>query len=134
MKLINIMSPLMSDSEKFNVMFEQQKGFLELLRDERGFPTFPLNLSEKKNQQFLKSLAHECMHELFESNMLLKNAKSHRSTEINDFDRDAYMEELSDVLHYLIGILIYSGISCEEMYKMYMKKGQINLDRINGGY
>tara|TARA_R100000008_G_C3585955_1_gene172281 strand:- start:34 stop:408 length:375 start_codon:yes stop_codon:yes gene_type:complete len=124
----------MSDMGKFEIMFEQQKEFLELLRDKRDFPDFPLDLSEKKSQQFLKSLAHECMHELFESNMLLKNAKSHRSTEISDFDRDAYTEELSDVLHYLIGILLYSGISYEEMYKMYMKKGQINLDRINGGY
>ncbi len=128
------MSLLMSDMGKFEIMFEQQKEFLELLRDKRDFPDFPLDLSEKKSQQFLKSLAHECMHELFESNMLLKNAKSHRSTEISDFDRDAYTEELSDVLHYLIGILLYSGISYEEMYKMYMKKGQINLDRINGGY
>ena len=124
----------MSNMGKFETMFEQQKEFLELLRDKRDFPNFPLDLSEKKNQQFLKSLAHECMHELFESNMLLKNAKSHRSTEINDFDRDSYTEELSDVLHYLIGILLYSGISYEEMYEMYMKKGQINLDRINGGY
>ena len=124
----------MSDVEKFKAMFDQQKEFLELLRDKRSFPDFPLDLSEKKNQQFLKSLAHECMHELFESNMLLKNAKSHRSTEINDFDRDAYTEELSDVLHYLIGILLYSDISYEQMYEMYMKKGQVNIDRINSGY
>tara|TARA_Y100001968_G_scaffold245481_1_gene229593 strand:+ start:184 stop:555 length:372 start_codon:yes stop_codon:yes gene_type:complete len=120
--------------DKFESMFDQQREFLELLCSKREYPNFPLDLSVKKNQQFLKTLAHECMHELFESNMLLKNTKSHRSTEFNDFDRDAYMEELSDVLHYLVGILIYSGISFEEMYDMYMKKGQINLDRINGGY
>lgn len=120
--------------DMFSQMFRQQEKFLELLRDEREHPTFPLNLSEKESQQFLKSLSHECMHELFESNMLLKNSKKHRTTEFNDFDRESYKEELSDVLHYLIGILIYSGISVEEMFEMYMKKGQVNIDRINSGY
>ena len=119
---------------KFKRMFDQQEKFIKLLQEKRGHPEVPLDLSLKESQIFLKHLSHECMHELFESNMLLKNAKSHRSTEINDFDRDSYTEELSDVLHYLIGILLYSGISYEEMYEMYMKKGQINLDRINGGY
>jgi len=120
--------------DKFEQMYVQQTDFLELLRDKRHHPNFPLDLSKKENQQFLKTLSHECMHELFESNMLLKNAKSHRNTEFKDFDRESYKEELSDVLHYLIGILIYSGISKEEMFEMYMKKGQINIERINGGY
>ena len=121
-------------NDRFCEMFEQQKSFVELLRDKREHPDFPLDLSMKKNQQFLKSLSHECMHELFESNMLLKNSKKHRSTEFIDFDRESYVEELSDVLHYLIGILIYSGVTPEEMYEMYMKKGKVNIERINGGY
>jgi len=120
--------------DKFEQMYKQQQDFLELLRDERDHPNFPLDLTEKESQQFLKHLSHECMHELFESNMLLKNSKKHRTTEFKDFDRDSYMEELSDVLHYLVGILIYSGISVEEIFEAYMKKGQVNLGRINGGY
>lgn len=115
-------------------MFEQQKLFLNLLRDKRGHPDFPLDLSQKKNQQFLKTLAFECMHELFEANLLLKNSKSHRVTEFNEFDRESYVEEISDVFHYLFGILICSGITKDEIYNAYMKKGNINIDRINGGY
>ena len=122
------------NEDMFLTMFRQQQEFLELLRDKRDHPDFPLNLSVKESQQFLKSLSHECMHELFESNMLLKNSKKHRTTEFIDFDRESYKEELSDVMHYLIGILIYSGISVEEMFEMYMKKGQVNIDRINNGY
>ena len=122
------------NEDMFLTMFRQQREFLELLRDKRDHPDFPLNLSVKESQQFLKSLSHECMHELFESNMLLKNSKKHRTTEFIDFDRESYKEELSDVMHYLIGILIYSGISVEEMFEMYMKKGQVNIDRINSGY
>jgi hypothetical protein len=120
--------------DKFLEMYEQQRQFLELLREKRDHPDFPVDLSKKESQQFLKHLAHECMHELFEANMLLKNSKSHRATQLADFDREAYLEELSDVLHYLVGILIYSGITPEEMYDMYMKKGEVNINRINGGY
>lgn len=120
--------------DRFAQMFCQQVEFNELLRDKRDHPNFPLDLSIKENQQFLKSLAYECMHELFESNMLLKNTKKHRSTELTGFDREAYKEELCDVLHYLVGIMIYSGISANEMFETYMKKGKINVERINGGY
>lgn len=121
-------------SDKLGQMFSQQEEFISLLQEKRGHPELPLDLSQKTSQQFLKSMAYECMHELFESNMLLKNTKKHRITDLPDFDREAYKEELSDVLHYLVGIMICSGISFDEIYKMYMKKGQINIDRINGGY
>jgi len=121
-------------SDKLGQMFSQQEEFIALLQEKRGHPALPLDLSVKENQQFLKSMAYECMHELFESNMLLKNTKKHRITDLPDFDRESYKEELADVLHYLVGIMICSGISFDEIYKMYMDKGRINIDRINGGY
>jgi len=120
--------------DKLDEMYNQQRNFNALLRDERNHPDFPLDLSQKKNQQFLRNLAHECMHELFESNMLLKNSKNHRVTEIKDVDRAAYTEELADALHYLLGIVIYSGISVDELYEAFMKKGVINVQRVKTGY
>ena len=42
--------------DKFEQMYAQQSGFLELLRDKRQHPNFPLDLSKKENQQFLKTL------------------------------------------------------------------------------
>lgn len=120
--------------DKLDAMFEQQRSFNALLRDERNHPEFPLDLSVKRNQQFLKSLTHECMHELFESNHLLKNSKNHRATEVKEFDRESYKEELCDALHYFLGIIIYSGISCDELFEAFMKKGEINVDRIRNNY
>ena len=61
--------------DKLDDMYNQQRDFNLLLRDERLYPDFPLDLSQKKNQQILKGLAYECMHELFEANHLLKNSK-----------------------------------------------------------
>jgi hypothetical protein len=120
--------------DKLEEMYNQQKDFNSLLRDERGHPNFPLDLSQKKNQQLLKTLAHECMHELFEANHLLKNSKAHRVTEVKEFDRDSYKEELVDALHYFFGIVIYSGISVDELHEAFIKKGEINVQRVKSGY
>lgn len=120
--------------DKLDEMYNQQRDFNALLRDERQYPDFPLNLNEKKNQQMLKHLAHECMHELFEANHLLKNSKTHRATEVKEFDRESYKEELVDALHYFFGIVIYSGISVEELHEAFMKKGLINVQRVKNGY
>jgi len=120
--------------DKLEKMFQQQYNFIKLLQDLRGHPQIPMDLSLKENQLFLKHLSHECMNELFEAIQCLKNSKTHRATDVPDFDREAYKEELSDVLHYLVGILVCSGISFQEIYDSYLEKGQINIDRINGGY
>ena len=115
-------------------MYNQQRDFNTLLKEERQYPEFPLDLSLKKNQQILKGLAHECMHELFEANHLLKNSKNHRVTEVTEFDRESYKEELVDALHYFFGIVIYSGITVEELHEAFMKKGEINIQRVKSGY
>jgi hypothetical protein len=120
--------------DKLEEMYNQQRDFNTLLRDERQHPDFPLDLKEKKNQQMLKHLAHECMHELFEANHLLKNSKNHRVTEVKDFDRESYKEELVDALHYFFGIVIYSGISVDELHEAFMRKGEINVQRVKNGY
>lgn len=121
-------------SDMLRVMYEHQRDFIGLLQEMRGHPSTPFDLSDKKSQQRLRSLAYECMGELFEANILLKNSKSHRATEISEFDRDAYMEELTDVLHYFLGIVICSGISVDELFEKFMKKGSINIERIRSGY
>jgi len=124
----------MSSDDKLDQMHKQQAEFNKLLVKERQLPDFPLDLSEKASQIYLKTLAHECMHELFEANYLLKNSKAHRTTNVGEFDREAYKEELCDALHYFFGILNYSGISSQELFDAYMKKGEVNIQRIKSGY
>ena len=120
--------------DKLQEMWEQQKKFMELLQIHRNFPSFPVDMTSKSGQKFLKGITHECMHELFEANQALKNSKDHRATDVKDFDRENYVEELADALHYFFEIAILSGISLEEMYLAYLNKGQINMNRIQGGY
>ncbi len=115
-------------------MWDQQRKFMILLQEKRNFPQFPIDLTTKDGQKFVKTITHECMHELFEANLLLKNSKLHRTTDINEFDKELYKEEICDALHYLIEIAILSGINVDELYNSYMKKGEINFNRINEGY
>jgi hypothetical protein len=115
-------------------MWNQQKDFMNLLVEKRGFPKFPVDIESKDGQKFLRGLTHECMGELFEANQELKNSKNHRITESDQFDRAAYLEELVDSLHYFFEIVIASGISPEEMFDAYISKGEKNEKRILNGY
>lgn len=121
-------------SDKLEAMWEQQHEFMRLLQSTRGFPEFPTDISSKKGQKFLKDITHHMMDELFEAGQHLKNSKSHRATEIPEVDREAYKEELVDALHLYLELVIASGITLEELYEAYIKKGEVNCTRILSGY
>lgn len=120
--------------DRLQTMWNQQEEFMRLLQEKRGFPLFPVDITHKSGQKFLKSITYECMGELFEANQELKNGKDHRATDVSNFDRDAYVEELVDSLHFFFEIVIASGITLDELYNSYLSKGTTNVNRINGGY
>jgi hypothetical protein len=121
-------------SDQLTTMWQQQLEFMQLLQQERDWPEFPVDLASKKGQQFLKDIRNHLMEELFEAGQHLKNAKSHRATDIPEIDREAYKEELVDALHLYFELVIASGITLEELVKAYIDKGEINVGRIETGY
>lgn len=122
------------NEDRLQTMWDQQESFMRLLQEKRNFPEFPTDITSKKGQQFLEGIAFHMMKELFEAGQHLKNAKSHRATEITTVDREAYKEELVDVLHLYIELCIGAGISLDELFDAYVAKGNVNVERINGGY
>lgn len=124
----------MQQRDMLTKMFSQQREFMNLLKEKRNFPEFPVDLSTKQGQKFVKSISHECMHELFESVQLLSDSKDHKNSLSGDFNKEKFLEELADVTHYLIEIFILTGISPEQIYEAYLKKGEINNNRIINGY
>lgn len=120
--------------DRLSEMWQQQHDFMKLLCERRGFPQFPVDMKTKVGQRFLKGITYDCMDELFEANQELKNSKGHRATEISELDREAYVEELTDALHYFFEIVIASGVTLDEMHEAYMKKGEVNRKRIESGY
>jgi hypothetical protein len=119
--------------DKFLNMMEQQERFMRLLQEKRGFPAFPVDLSSKAGQKFVKTISYECADELHEARQHLKQ-KEHRVTDVGAVDRSEYVEELVDALHYFFEIVIASGITPDELYDAYMKKGDVNTDRIENDY
>lgn len=107
---------------------------MRLLQQTRKFPEFPVDLTTKDGQRTVKQYSYECADELHEARQLLKNSKPHRATEISEIDMDEYKSELVDALHYFFEIVILSGISADELYEAYMKKGEKNTNRIKNGY
>jgi predicted house-cleaning noncanonical NTP pyrophosphatase (MazG superfamily) len=120
--------------DKLASMFQQQRTFMELLHRERGLSQFPVDVATKAGQKTLKDISHDCMHELFEAVHLLKNSKNHRKTDVSQFSRDEFVEELCDALHFFVEICIFAGVSEEELFQAYMDKGDKNVDRIMEGY
>lgn len=115
-------------------IFEEQRKFMHLLRKERNGTEFPVDLKTKAGLKIVKDISHECMHELFEAIHLLSDAKAHKKTMTGDFDRAKFLEELSDVLHYFVGICILCDINENDIYNAFMRKGTINFSRILGDY
>ena len=121
-------------SDKLQNMFDQQKEFMLLLKKHRNFPSWPIDITTKKGQQFCREIVFNSVEEYFEALHHLKNWKSHRVTEIKNIQRDKFIEELCDMLHYFIELSIVVGVSPDELYDAYMKKGEINESRIKTGY
>jgi len=120
--------------DRLSDMFRQQTDFMDFIHVERNFPKHPVDLTTKEGQKIVKDISHDCMHELFEAIHLLKNSKQHRKTNVSEFDRESFVEEISDAMHYLIEICILSGISHEEMYEEFTRKSNVNFNRIKKGY
>ena len=120
--------------DRLEKMFDQQESFMKLLQQKRDFPEFPVDLSSKSGQRLIKGISYECQDELHEARQHLKNSKKHRLTDVRELDREKYIEELVDSQHYLFEIVIASGITLEEFFDAYLKKGYTNVDRINNGY
>lgn len=49
-------------------------------------------------------------------------------------DRDAYVKELIDALHFLLNLFLVGGASPDEVFDRYVEKNQVNHDRQNRGY
>jgi NTP pyrophosphatase (non-canonical NTP hydrolase) len=117
-------------------MFELRKGFMDALQKQIPdvYPEMPVDLTNKKTQQHLRDLALRGVEEVFEAVQELKNAKSHRQTEISDFDRAAFKEEMVDSFNYFLSLLIVMGVTPDELFEAYVSKDKIIHDRIRSKY
>jgi len=122
--------------DKLDQMFELRKAFMTALQKQVPdvYPEMPVDLTNKATQQHLRDLALRGVEEVFEAVQELKNAKSHRQTEIRDFDRAAFKEEMVDSFNYFLSLLIIMGVTPDELFEAYVNKDRIIHDRIKSKY
>lgn len=123
-------------TDKLNEMFELQQQFMHMLCDrfEGYYPAWPIDVKKKESQTLLRDVTLKGVEEMFEALQELKNAKSHRQTDVPDLDRDAFLEENVDALKYFFTTLMLVGITPDELYTAYVKKHQKICKRLQEGY
>jgi predicted house-cleaning noncanonical NTP pyrophosphatase (MazG superfamily) len=122
--------------DKLDKIFELRRDFISVLSESipGSYPELPADLSKKSNQQFCRDLALRGVEELIEAVQELKNSKSHRQTEIKEFDRSAFLEEIVDSLNFIFSLVIVSGFTEDDLFSAYVKKDKILHDRLDNGY
>lgn len=97
-------------------------------------PDWPLDLSKKENQQHVRDMALRGVEEMFEALQHLKNWKPHRKTEITEFDREEFLEEIVDAFNYFLSILVLTGFDDCDLMNAYRRKDEIINERLRTGY
>lgn len=120
--------------DKLEDMFVQQRNFMQLLREKRGLPDFPVDLTSKEGQQACREAGLSGIEEAFEAFSLLRNWKKHRATMVPEINREEFIEEMSDAFHYFIEVMVFADVSADEFYDIFTKKNNVNTQRINSGY
>ena len=122
--------------DKLDEMFRLRQSFMEAMKEAKPeiYPSWPVDISEKESQQLLRDTALKGVEEMFEALGHLKNWKPHRTTEITEFDRDEFLEEIVDAFNYFFSILVLTGVTSEELFNTYVKKDDIIHKRLQTGY
>jgi len=122
--------------DKLDVMFELRERFMNALRERQPdeYPSWPIDLADKVSQQHARDMALRGVEEMFEALQHLKNWKPHRVTEVKEFDRSEFVEEVVDAFNYFLSVLILTGVTSDELYQMYCMKDNIIHDRLKTGY
>lgn len=95
-------------------------------------PEFFGEVDDRKVQIRLKDLSERVVEELMEAMNCLKNKPWKDSFVATDVAH--YQEELADTLHFFIELLITSGMSAEDIFKMYFRKHAVNEFRQESKY
>ena len=130
------MSGSSSNTDGLLEIFELREDFMKTLQSSNPSisPDWPLDLSSREDQQYVRDIALRGVEEMFEALQHLKNWKPHRTTQVTEFNRGAFLEEVVDAFNYFFSLLILVGFDADDLYEAYKEKDSIIHDRIKSGY
>ena len=122
--------------DRLNQIFLKRQEFMRALRDKKSdsYPEWPIDLSDKASQQHIRDMSLRGVEEMFEALQHLKNWKPHRTTEIKEFDKNKFLEEIVDAFNYFFSLIILIGVSDDDLFDAYCQKDKIIHDRLRDGY
>lgn len=91
-----------------------------------------MDIDDYARQRYIKDGAYRAIEELSEATNCLKNKPWKSSPVITD--RDHFLEELADFLHFSVRLFIICGLSAEDVYRLYFKKSEVNKFRQESNY
>ena len=126
----------LSNKDKLSEMFRLRESFMVEISKANPdiYPEWPVSLTQKKSQQVLRDTALKGVEEMFEALQHLKNWKPHKQTEVDEFDREEFLEEIVDAFNYFLSLLVLTGVTADELFDAYRKKDEVIHDRLNTGY
>jgi len=126
----------MKENDQLHEMFRLRRQFMRRIKEVHPsvYPDWPVDLSEKKSQQAIRDVALKGVEEMFEALGHLKNWKPHRTTEIKQFNKDEFLEEVVDAFNYFFSLLVLTGTSANDLFDAYKKKDDIIHSRLDENY
>lgn len=127
---------MQESTDRLAEMFSLHESFMRMLcvRFPGYYPEWPIDVTKKESQILLRDVTLKGVEEMFEALQELKNAKSHRQTDVPHLDRDAFLEENVDALKYFFTTLMLVGITPQDLYEAYVKKHEKICKRLREGY
>ena len=123
-------------NDRLDEIFQLREEFMQSIVDKLPgyYPEWPIDVSKKQSQTVLRDSVLRGVEEIFEALGHLKNSKPHRETEITQFEKEEFLEEIVDAYNYFFTTLVLLGISSDDFHKAYKRKHNIILDRLKEGY
>ena len=127
---------MMRKNDNLSEIFQLREDFMKRLDNVKpgSYPQWPLDITTKQSQQVLRETALKGIEEMFEALQHLKNWKPHRNTDMPEFDREEFLEEVVDSFNYFLSVLVLVGVTDSEFFDAYKKKDSIIRKRLTSGY
>lgn len=116
--------------EALQIMFKKQRGLQERL----GF--FPEKMTPQERTSYMKEHIWYMVTELDEAFREMPYGKPWKKYDNFDMELHAenLKEELVDVFHFFMNVMMAAGMEAEDLFEIYCKKNAINHDRQDNNY
>lgn len=120
-------------SDTLERAFVLQREFMDMLVEHDKFPEYPVDLTTKQGQRFIKECIFNLCEELFEASFTLKN-RMHKLSDDSELDFEHYREEIGDAFAFFMEVCLLSGITAQGLFQEFRRKNEIVRRRLQEGY